>query len=43
MKKLIVAGVAAAIAGVLAFFAATSVTFVPGVAAVYPATAFKAA
>ena len=43
MKKLIVTGVAVAIAGVLGFFAAIRVTFIPGVAAVYPATAFEAA
>jgi len=43
MKKLIVTGIAAAIVGVLAFFAAITVTFIPGVAALYPAAAFEAA
>jgi len=43
MKRLIITGIAAAIVGVLAFFAAISVTFVPGVAALYPAAAFESA
>ncbi|EXI92774.1 MAG: hypothetical protein AW12_00254 [Candidatus Accumulibacter sp. BA-94] len=38
----IVTCTAAAIIGVLAYFAAISVTFVPGVAALYPAAAFEA-
>lgn len=43
MKKLIVTGICASVIGVLAYFAAITVTFVPGVASLYPATAFELA
>jgi hypothetical protein len=43
MKKIILILLCAAIIGVLAFSAAITVTFVPGVAALYPAAAFEAA
>jgi hypothetical protein len=42
-SKFVVTCIAAAIVGVLAYFAAVSVTFIPGVAALYPAAAFEAA
>lgn len=42
MQKLAMTAVAAAIVAVLAALAAVTVTFVPGVAALYPATAFEA-
>ncbi len=41
MKKIIVSGMAAAIVGLLAFFAAIAVPFVPGVSVLYPAAAFE--
>jgi hypothetical protein len=41
--QLVLTGICAAIVGVLAYFAAITVSFVPGVAAVYPATAVEAA
>jgi hypothetical protein len=43
MRNLLITGVAGAVIGVLAFFAAITVTFVPGVAAIYPAAAFEGA
>ncbi len=43
MGRIVSTGVAAAIIGVLALVAAVTVTFIPGVAALYPATAFEAA
>ena len=43
LGKLIATGLCAAVVGVLAYFAAISVSFIPGVAAIYPATAAEAA
>lgn len=43
MKKLIITGICAAIIGVLTFFVSVSVTFLPGVAALYPSAAFESA
>ena len=43
MKKIVITGVCAAVIGVLAAAAAITVTFIPGVAALYPAAAFEAA
>ena len=41
MKKIIITGLCAAIVGVLVFFAAISVPFLPGVSVLYPAAAFE--
>lgn len=43
MKKIIITGICAAIIGVLVFFAAISVPFLPGVSALYPGAAFESA
>lgn len=42
-SRFVLTCIAASIVAVLAYFAAISVTFVPGVAALYPATAFETA
>lgn len=41
MKKIILTGICAAVVGVLVYFAAITITFIPGVAALYPAAAFE--
>lgn len=43
MKNVVILAIAAAVIAVLSAIAAITVTFVPGVAALYPATAFEAA
>lgn len=41
IQKIVLTGVCGAIIGILAFYAAITVTIIPGVAAIYPATAFE--